>query len=55
MNLIRKGSSEFIKVGKSISITNKLLKEIENRDIVEKTVKLTTQFQPKMTTHFGAN
>ncbi len=34
MNLIRKGSSELIKVGKSISITNKLLKEIESRDVV---------------------
>jgi Leucine-rich repeat (LRR) protein len=34
MNLIRKGSSELLKVGKSISITNKLLREIESRDVV---------------------
>jgi hypothetical protein len=34
MNLIRKSSSELAKVGKSISITNKILKEIESRDVV---------------------
>ncbi len=34
MNLIRKGSSELITVGKSISITNKLLKEIENIEVL---------------------
>jgi hypothetical protein len=34
MNLIPKDSSELAKVGKSISITNKLLKEIESREIM---------------------
>lgn len=34
MNLIRKGSSAFTKVVKSISITSKLLRETESREIV---------------------
>jgi Leucine-rich repeat (LRR) protein len=34
MNLIRKVSSDLIKVGKSITITNKLLKEIDSKDVV---------------------
>jgi hypothetical protein len=44
MTLIRKDSSELIKVGKSISITNKLLKEIDSRTITNKQNRIEIPF-----------
>ncbi len=46
----RENNSEFGSSARSGKLTRDNL-----RPILEKTVKLTTQFQTKLTTHFGAN